>query len=607
MIPLKQIRNFCIIAHIDHGKSTLADRLLELTKTVDPRHMKAQLLDQMELERERGITIKLQPVRMEYNGYILNLIDTPGHVDFTYEVSRSLAAVEGALLLVDASQGIEAQTLANLYLALDQNLTIIPVINKIDLPNANVDQVRADLVQLLGCRPEEILAVSAKTGLNVEQIIAAVIGRVPPPVGDTTAPVQMLVFDSFYDTYKGVVVYGRVFNGTIQHHEQLKLMARSVVSDVEEIGYFKPGLTPRESLQAGEIGYIVTGLRDIQHSRVGDTVTTVRQPATQAVPGYRELKPMVFAGIYCKEGDAYEELRDAISKVALTDASLVYEPDHSEALGFGFRCGFLGMLHLEIFQERIRREHHVAIVVTAPSVAYRVTLSKAGIHNRQRKDKRFSGTTIVVTNPHELPEATHIDRVEEPWMRVDIVTPSSSIGPIMTMVQEKRGVFSTTEYLDAEKAVLHYEVPLASLLVDFYDTLKSISAGYASLNYDFLNYRPCVVQRMDIIVAEDPVEALASIVYSADAYRIGRTVVDQLKEVIPRQMFEVKIQASLGGKIIASSRISAMRKDVTAKLYGGDVTRKRKLLEKQKKGKQRMRSMGTVDIPPEAYRAVLKR
>ncbi len=603
----QHIRNFCIIAHIDHGKSTLADRLLELTGTVDKREMKEQLLDQMELERERGITIKLQPVRMEYKGHILNLIDTPGHVDFTYEVSRSLAAVEGAVLLVDATQGIEAQTLANLYLALDQNLTIIPVINKIDLPSANVQQVTADVVKLLGCDESEIIAVSAKTGENVAAILDAVIERIDPPQGEAGAPAQMLVFDSLFDEYKGVIVYGRLFNGSIKQGDTIRFMAQNATTEVQDIGIFKPQLVSRSPLTSGEIGYIVTGLKDVQKSRVGDTITLAQQPAEKAVPGYRELKPMVFAGIYTKEGDAYPELRDAIEKISLTDAALVYEPSHSEALGFGFRCGFLGMLHLEIFQERIHREYDVDIVVTAPSVAYHLTLSEPGLRAMQRKNKRFTQPTMVVTSPHELPESPHIEQITEPWMTVDIVTPASYIGSIMTMVQEKRGVYVTTEYLDTTKAILHYQVPLASLLVDFYDTLKSVSAGYASLNYDFKEYRPCQVQRLDIVVADEPVEALSTIAYTDEAYRTGRVIVDNLKDILPRQMFEVKIQASLGGKVIASSRIPAMRKDVTAKLYGGDVTRKRKLLEKQKKGKQRMRAMGKVDIPQEAYRAVLKR
>ncbi len=602
-----RIRNFCIIAHIDHGKSTLADRFLELTHTVDTRDMKEQLLDQMDLERERGITIKLQPVRMEYQDHILNLIDTPGHVDFTYEVSRSLAAVEGAILLVDASQGIEAQTLANLYLALEQNLTIIPVINKIDLPGANVPKVTADIVKLLGCDPSEVLAVSAKTGTNVAAVLEAVIKRVQAPQGTAEAPAQMLIFDSFYDEYKGVVVYGRMFNGSLRTNSHIHLMARDVTTEAQEIGILNPELVPRSTLTAGEIGYIVTGLKDVQKSRVGDTITTVDNPSTAALPGYRELKPMVFAGIYSKEGDQYAELREAIEKISLTDAALVYEPSHSEALGFGFRCGFLGMLHLEIFQERISREYDVAIVVTAPSVAYRVRLNEAGIHARQRKDKHFHEQTIVVTSPHELPESTHIERVTEPWMTTDIVTPAEYIGNIMNMVQEKRGVYRTTEYLDADKAVIHYELPLASILVDFYDTLKSVTAGYASLNYDFLEYRSCTVKRLDILVAGEPVEALATIVYADGAYRTGRTIVDNLKDILPRQLFEVKIQAALGGTIIAASRIPPMRKDVTAKLYGGDVTRKRKLLEKQKKGKQRMQSRGTVDIPQAAYLAVLKR
>lgn len=603
----KQIRNFCIIAHIDHGKSTLADRFLELTHTVSRRDMRNQVLDQMELERERGITIKLQPVRMEYCGYELNLIDTPGHVDFSYEVSRSLAAVEGAILLVDATQGIEAQTLANLYLAMEQNLTIIPAINKIDLPNADVDRVRTDLVKVLGCNPDEILLVSAKTGQHVGALLDAVIDRVPAPTGDSSTPLQLLIFDSFFDDYRGVVVYGRVTNGQVRKGDQIMMMASKKVSECLEVGIFKPQLVPTDELHAGEIGYVVTGLKEVQDSRVGDTVTLARMPSDTALPGYREVKPMVFAGIYCKEGDEYPQLRDAISKMSLNDASLSFTPDHSEALGFGFRCGFLGLLHLEIFQERLRREYQLEVVVTAPSVEYRVALNESGQHAYQKKDKRFTGAELSVTSPLQLPSPAHIASIAEPWMQVDVVGPASHIGSVMTLVQEKRGTFVNTEYLDEQKVVLHFQVPLAGLLVDFYDKLKSATSGYASLNYEFWQYRSCEVERLDIVVAEEPVEALATIVYTDEAYQAGRRIVDNLKTILPRQMFEVKIQSTLGAKVIASARIPAMRKDVTAKLYGGDVTRKRKLLEKQKKGKKRMRRLGKVDIPQTAFLAVLKR
>ncbi|MDD5039749.1 MAG: translation elongation factor 4 [Patescibacteria group bacterium] len=603
----QRIRNFSIIAHIDHGKSTLADRFLEITGTVNKREMRDQLLDQMDLERERGITIKLKPVRMQYQGYELNLIDTPGHVDFAYEVSRSLAAVEGAILLVDASQGIEAQTLANLYLALEQDLVIIPVINKIDLPNADVERVRNDLIKLIGCSADDILLASAKTGKGVDAILERVIRNVPPPTGDPDAILQILIFDSFYDEYRGVVAYGRVFNGTAKKGQILHFMGTNCHSEALDIGMLKPALVSIDELHAGEIGYITTGLKKVHDCRVGDTITHEQFPAQHPLPGYRMLKPMVFAGIYTKEGDDYGKLREAIGKIALNDAALQYEPDHSEALGFGFRCGFLGVLHLEIFQERLKREHKLNLVVTAPSVAYRLALNEGGAHAQQRRDKSFHGNELVITSPLSLPDRSQIEAVLEPWVSADVVAPSQYIGNIMKLVQERRGLYRTTEYLDDAKVVLHYEIPLASILVDFYDTLKGVTAGYASLNYDFLDYRSCKVARLDILVAEDLVEALATIVYEDEAYRVGRKVVDNLKAVLPRQMFEVKVQASLGGKIVAAARVPAMRKDVTAKLYGGDVTRKRKLLEKQKKGKQRMKRMGKVDIPQEAFLAVLRR
>ncbi len=604
---ISSIRNFCIIAHIDHGKSTLADRFLEVTDTVSKREMKEQILDQMDIERERGITIKLQPVKMNYKGYELNLIDTPGHVDFAYEVSRSLAAVEGAILLVDATQGIEAQTLANLYVALEQDLKIIPVINKIDLPNAETDRVRNDIVKLLGCDENEVLSVSAKTGDGVNEVLDAVIDRVPEPKGDISAPLQILIFDSFFDDYRGVIAYGRIFNGTVKKEDELKFFATERITECLEVGSLQPKLKPSTALHAGQIGYITTGLKQVQDCRVGDTITLKKNPAEKSLSGYQTLKPMVYAGIYCKEGNEYPRLRDAVSKVALNDASLTYEPDHSEALGFGFRCGFLGVLHLEIFQERLTREYNLDLIVTAPSVGYQILLNESGVSAFKRKDKTFTKPEFIVTSPLLLPPGSQIESVEEPWVSTDIVTPAEYIGTIMTFVQQKRGIFLNTEYIDEQKAVLHYEVPLASILVDFYDKLKSMSAGYASLNYDFLEYRKCVVTRLDIIVAEEPIEALSTIVYQDGAYQTGRKIVDSLKDSLPRQLFEVKIQAVIGGKVVASSRISAMRKDVTAKLYGGDVTRKRKLLEKQKKGKKRMGKIGKVDIPQEAFLAVLKR
>lgn len=594
MTPLEKIRNFCIIAHIDHGKSTLADRLLELTGTVTQREMKDQVLDSMDLERERGITIKLQPVRMDYQGYVLNLIDTPGHVDFTYEVSRSLACCEGALLVVDATQGIEAQTLANLYLAIEQNLTIIPVINKIDLPAADVPKVTQELRNLLGTTDDEIIAVSAKTGENVTAILQAVIDRVAPPTvaGRET---KALIFDSTFDDYRGVIAYVRLMQGTIAKRSKLRFMINQLSSEALEVGYFKPKYLAQTELSAGEIGYVVTGLKSVEDCQVGDTITLTSAPATQPLPGYRQAKPMVFASIFCKEGDDYPKLREALGKLKLNDAALTYEPENSKALGFGFRCGFLGLLHLDVVQERLRREHGLDLIVTVPAVAYQVTLT--------------NGSVQTISSPLDFPDPTQLQLVEEPVMQIDVITPSHYIGSIINLLQDRRGIplDNDIEYLNQERVIIHYRVPLTGIIVDFYDKLKNVSSGYASLNYEFKGYQPCQVRRLDILVAGDPIEALASVVYEDEAQSAGRVIVSSLQKVLPRQMFEVRLQAAIGGKIIASERIPAMRKDVTAKLYGGDVTRKRKLLEKQKKGKAKMKAMGKIDIPKEAFLAVLKR
>lgn len=594
MTPLDHIRNFCIIAHIDHGKSTLADRLLEVTATVTKREMRDQVLDNMDLERERGITIKLQPVRMEYKGHILNLIDTPGHVDFTYEVSRSLAAVEGALLIVDATQGIEAQTLANLYLAVEQNLEIIPVINKIDLPAADVPKVMGEIKNLLGSSADEIIAVSAKTGENVTAILDAVIARIPAPTAQADET-QALIFDSTFDDYRGVIAYVRLMQGAIGTHSKLTFMQNKMQSDALEVGYFKPKYLPQPELSAGEIGYVITGLKSVNDCKVGDTITLTKQPATTPLPGYTQVKPMVFASIFCKEGDDFEKLREALGKLKLNDASLTYEPENSKALGFGFRCGFLGLLHLDVVQERLHREYDLDLIVTVPAVAYRVT-------NTQ-------GVVETISSPLDWPDPTHIQLAEEPVMQVDVVTPTDYIGGIMKLLQDRRGqpTGSDLEYLDPQRVVIHYRVPLSGIIVDFYDRLKNVSSGYASLNYDFKGFVECTVRRLDILVSGEPIEALASIVYTDEAQSAGRTIVSALKKVLPRQMFEVRLQAAIGGKIIASEKIPAMRKDVTAGLYGGDLSRKRKLLEKQKKGKAKMKTMGKVDIPKEAFLAVLKR
>jgi len=607
MNNLEKIRNFCIIAHIDHGKSTLADRMLEITGTVDQRKMKDQILDGMDIERERGITIKLQPVTMDYEGYQLNLIDTPGHVDFSYEVSRSLAAVETAVLLVDCTQGIQAQTLANLYLALEQDLTIIPVVNKIDLPAADVAKTKAELVKLLGCREEEIICSSGKTGAGVADVLQAVIKYGPAPkdlIGETKQDYpRALIFDSKYDEYKGVVAYIRVFDGQIKKGDKIRLMATGAISEVLDIGIFKPDYLSTNELSSGAIGYIVTGFKQVGECRVGDTLTAnigvTNFKEIKPLSGYKEVKPMVFAGIFPSEGDNLQNLRDAMEKLKLNDAALVYEPEQSDAIGVGFRCGFLGLLHLEIFQERLRREYNLDLIVTVPSVAYKVY--------------KKGGEEVIVRTPQRLPEPNSIERIEEPIVTLDIVTPKIYLGNIMKVTQERRGIYKNTEYIsldgDDARVVLHYDIPMSAILTDYYDKIKSVSAGYASINYEFLEYQTADVVKMDIMVAEEPVESLATIVYRDDAYREGREVVKILKDTIPRQMFVIKIQAAIGGKVVAAERISALRKDVTAKLYGGDVTRKNKLLDKQKKGKKKMMALGRgrVDIPPDTFIKILKR
>ncbi|OGL73613.1 elongation factor 4 [Candidatus Uhrbacteria bacterium RIFCSPHIGHO2_02_FULL_57_19] len=592
-----KIRNFCIIAHIDHGKSTLADRLLEITGTVEKRKMKEQMLDQMELERERGITIKLAPARMDYNGHVLNLIDTPGHVDFTYEVSRSLAAVEGAVLLVDATQGVQAQTIANLYLAIEQNLAIIPVVNKIDLPNADVERTRKEIVALVGCEPGDVMLASGKTGAGVPEILEAVVSRVPPPRGKDSSPFRALIFDSTYDEFKGVIAFVRVVDGAIKRGEKIVMRATGAAGEALEVGYFRPQFVTGDSLAAGEIGYVVTGHKEIDTVRVGDTIIAAGAGAVEPLPGYREVKPMVFAGIFPKEGSDFERLREAMLKLRLSDSSLIFEPERSGALGFGFRIGLLGLLHLEIVQERLRREHNLELVVTTPSVAYRVF--------------QTDGRETIIKSPADLPDKTRVLRIEEPWVKLDVVTPKQFLGGVMQLAAGSRGLYVNTEYLGGGesdgRAILHFEIPLSSILVDFYDKLKSVSSGFASMNYELLGYREAEIVRLDVLVAEEPVEALSTLVWEEDAQRIGRNIVERLKESIPKQQFEIKLQAAIGGKIIAAERVPALRKDVLAKLYGGDVTRKMKLLEKQKKGKKKMMGRGSVEIPTEAYLAVLKR
>lgn len=587
-----RIRNFSIIAHIDHGKSTLADRFLELTHTIAERDMKAQLLDTMDIERERGITIKLQSVRMSYQDYELNLIDTPGHVDFNYEVSRSLAAVDGAILVVDATQGIQAQTLANLYLAIEQDLVIIPVINKIDLPASDVEAVTKEIVSLLDCKAEEIIAVSAKTGANVEAVLKAVIKHVPPPQGSIDAPTQALIFDSNFDDYKGVITYVRIVNGKLEKGDKIKFIGTQAESEILEVGYFVPELKAADILTTGEIGYVITGVKEIGLTRVGDTITSIKNPA-EAMPGYKEIQPMVYAGIYCQEGHDYPKLRAAIEKLKLNDSALNYQAENSPALGFGFRCGFLGLLHLEVFQERLKREFNMELIITVPAVAYRVTFTNNDIE--------------IINNPQDFGDMTRIKKIEEPILKADIIVPQIYLGNIMQLLQDRRAEYINTEYLDAKRVILHYYLPLSAILSDFYGQLKSQSSGYASLSYVFSKYQDVKVVKLDILIAEERVDSLSMMIYEEDAYNAGRRTVKKLKDILPRQQWVVKIQAAIGGKIVAAEKLSALRKDVTAKLYGGDVTRKRKLLEKQKKGKKKMAGMGKLKIPSEAYLAILKK
>ena len=593
----EHIRNFCIIAHIDHGKSTLADRLLHLTGTVPDRDTTEQILDSMELEREKGVTIKASAVRMNYTAgdgekYELNLIDTPGHVDFGYEVSRALEACEGALLVVDASQGIEAQTLANFYSALEADLEIIAIINKIDLPSARPDEVAQEISSLLGTPPGEIIRISAKEGTNIPAVLEMIVKEVPPPKGDENAPLSALIFDSHYDSYKGVVAYVRLMDGIINHTDTLRIMATGLDIKPVEIGIFAPDLRPVPALVAGEVGYIATGLKTVHECRVGDTITSATNPTPKPLPGYRKVKPMVFAGIYPVEGEDYANLKDALEKLQLNDASLVYEPETSQALNFGFRCGFLGMFHMEIIQERLEREYNLDIIVTSPSVEYEVVL--------------HSGETILIDSPADLPEEMLIEQIREPWMNIEIFSPTEFFGVIMELTKKKRGVFVSQDYPALNRIQLNFQIPLSELIVDFFDLLKSRTRGYASLDYQFDEYRPDDLVKLEILVNEEPVDALSTIVHRNDAYHKGQAVITKLKEIIPRQLFLVPIQAYAAGRVISRANIKPMRKDVLAKCYGGDISRKKKLLEKQKRGKKRMKMVGNVEIPQEAFLAVLR-
>jgi GTP-binding protein LepA len=590
------IRNFCIIAHVDHGKSTLADRLLHLTGTVPERDTTEQILDSMDLEREKGVTIKASAVRMSYtaadgSAYELNLIDTPGHVDFGYEVSRALNACEGALLVVDATQGIEAQTLANLYSALGADLVIIPVINKIDLVTARPDEVAEDIGSLLGVPPADVLRVSAKDGKNVETVLESIVRLVPPPTGEADLPLRALIFDSHYDSYKGVIAYVRVVEGKVTAEETVRMLATGVDVKPIEVGIFAPTMKPVPNLTAGEVGYVATGLKTVHDARVGDTITSASHPAAQPLPGYRVPKPMVFAGIYPSEADDYQNLREALDKLQLNDASLTFQPETSQALGFGFRAGFLGLFHMEIIQERLEREYDLEMVFTAPTVAYEVLL--------------HTGITKIVASPADLPEDGLVAEIREPWMNIEIITPTDYYGPIMELVTRRRGIYKSQEYPAPHRVQLNYEIPLSEIIIDFFDELKSRTRGYASLDYQFLEYRADALQKLEILVNGEPVDALAAIVHEKDAYHKGQRFITKLKELIPRQLFDVAIQASSGGRIISRANVKATRKDVLAKCYGGDISRKKKLLEKQKKGKKRMKMVGNVEIPQEAFMAVL--
>lgn len=603
---MKNIRNFCIIAHIDHGKSTLADRFLEVTSTISKRDMKhGQMLDTMELEQERGITIKLQPVRMDYKGYILNLIDTPGHVDFTYEVSRSLAACEGAILVVDATQGIQAQTLANLYMAMDHELTIIPVVNKIDMPQAEPERIKDEIENMLAIPREEVIEVSAKTGQNVEQLLEAVIQRIPNPIdgglrhqleitNDDEA--KALVFDSVYDTYRGVLSYVRMVTGTFKKGDKLRYLNAKTDIEATELGYFRPKYEAQPELKPGEVGYVVTGLKSVGEARVGDTIwkgDKSKLESAEPLPGYKKVTPMVYAGIYCSEGDDFPLLRDSLEKLTLNDAALTYEPDQSPALGSGFRCGFLGLLHMDIVQERLEREYDLDIIVTAPSVSYKVNMK--------------SGEQLTISSPSLLPDGSLYDSLEEPWVKMEVVCSKDTVGGVMKLVQDRRGIHKNLTYMDENRVLLLFEMPLATVIIDFYDGLKNVSSGYASMNYEFLEYRQENLVRLDILIHGDRIDSLAVMCHRTEAEGVGRKMAKRLKEVIPRAQFAIPIQAAIGGKVVARETVSAFRKDVTAGLYGGDVSRKNKQLQKQKKGKKRMKDMGSVSLPQEAFHAILKK
>jgi GTP-binding protein LepA len=593
---MEHIRNFSIIAHIDHGKSTLADRILEITGSVDPKKMRAQVLDSMELERERGITIKAQAVRVNYRAndgetYHLHLIDTPGHVDFSYEVSRSLAACEGALLVVDAAQGVEAQTVANTYLAVENGLELIPVINKVDLPGAEPDRVATEIADLLGGESEP-LRISAKTGEGVLDVLEAIVGRIPPPQGDPQAPPRALIFDSEFDQYRGVVAYVRMVDGAFTKRQQIVAMQQGTESDIDDIGFFTPEMTPAMGMSAGEVGYVITGLKDVAKLRVGDTLTARERPASEALAGYREVKPMVFCGLYPIDTDQYEDLRDALEKLALNDAALSYEPETSQALGFGFRCGFLGLLHMDIVRERLEREYDLELLATTPNVSYEVTL--------------IGGELVEVHSPTEMPDPASIERIEEPFIRATIITPSDYVGAVMELCQGRRGTHVDMHYLSPQRVQIRYDLPLAEIVLDFFDQLKSSTKGYASLDYEPIGYRVGDLVKLDVLLAGDTVDALSQIVHKDKAYPAGKALVERLQKTIPRQLFDVPVQAAIGSRVLARETVKALRKDVTAKLYGGDVTRKRKLLEKQKKGKKRMKQVGSVEVPQEAFLAVLE-
>ena len=593
---MENIRNFCIIAHIDHGKSTLADRLLEYTNTISKREMQAQVLDDMDLEKERGITIKSHAIQMDYEldgkKYVLNLIDTPGHVDFSYEVSRSIAACEGALLIVDAAQGIQAQTISNLYLALGSDLEIIPVLNKIDLPSAEPEAVKDQIVELLGCKREEILAASGKTGEGVHDILKAIVHSIPAPKGNPDAPLQALIFDSVYNSFRGIIAYFKVINGTIKKGDKVKFVNTAKEYNADEIGVLRLKQEPRTSVKTGDVGYIISGIKDAREVKVGDTITTVLNPCETGIQGFEDVKPMVFAGIYPVDTEDFEELRYSMEKLQLNDASLTWEPESSAALGFGFRCGFLGMLHMEIIQERLEREFNMTVITTVPNVSYHAYTS--------------AGELLVVNNPSDLPDPSRLDRVEEPYIKAQVITKSEFVGNIMKLCIGKRGILTNQVYLTTDRVELMFDMPLGEIVIDFYDRLKTISKGYASFDYQPLDYRASFLVKLDILLNAEPVDALSSLIHRDNAYEFGKKMCEKLKELIPRQQFEIPIQAAIGAKIIARETIKAMRKDVTAKCYGGDISRKRKLLEKQKEGKKRMRSVGSVDIPQSAFMAVLK-